>query len=48
LAAAWEAKEKIRGLELRLRVALQDMDYGGNPDVVPGLERELAEARKSA
>ena len=48
LAAAWEAKDKIRGLELSLKVARQDLDYSGNPDAVPGLERELAEARKSA
>jgi hypothetical protein len=26
----------------------QDLDYGGNPEAVPGLEAELAEARKAA
>jgi hypothetical protein len=48
LAAAWEAKDKIRSLELSLKVARQDLDYGGNPDACSCLECELAEARKSA
>lgn len=48
LKAQWDAKEKVRSLELSLRVAKQDLDYGGNPDAVPGLEAELAAARKAA
>jgi hypothetical protein len=48
LAAKWDAKEKVRSLEHSLKVANQDLDYGGNPEAVPGLEAELAEARKAA
>ena len=47
LKAEWEAKEKTRGLELQLRVAQNDLDYGGNPDAVPRLRAVLDEARKS-
>lgn len=48
LKTQWDAKAKVRSLELSLRVAKQDLDYGGNPDAVPGLEAALAEARKVA
>lgn len=48
LAAKWDAKEKVRSLEHSLKVAHQDLDYGGNPEAVPGLEAKLAEARKAA
>ena len=48
LRVMWAAKERIRVLELELRVARQGFDYGGNPYAVPGLEAELAEARKLA
>lgn len=48
LKTQWDAKEKVRSLELSLRVAKQDLDYGGNPDAVPGLEVELDAARKAA
>lgn len=48
MKAQWEAKEKVRAAELHLRVAKQDVDYGGNPDAVPALEAALAEARKAA
>ena len=48
LAAKWAAKEKVRSLEHSLKVARQDLDYGGRPDAIPGLESELAAARKAA
>ena len=48
LRAAWEAKAKVRSLELALKVARQDLDYGGRPEAVPGLEADLAEARRIA
>ena len=48
LAATWAAKEKVRSLEHSLKVARQDLDYGGRPEAIPGLESELAAARKAA
>ena len=48
LAAKWAAKEKVRSLEHSLKVARQDLDYGGRPEAIPGLESELAAARKAA
>ena len=48
LAAKWAAKEKVRSLEHSLKVAHQDLDYGGNQEAVPGLEAKLAGARKAA
>ena len=48
LNARWEAQEKVRSIELSLRVARQDIDYGGRPEAVPGLVAALEAAQKIA
>ena len=46
LDAAWEKSRKIRSLEHSLKVANQDLDYGGNPDAIPSIQAELEALRK--
>jgi hypothetical protein len=48
LRTAWEAKDKVRAIEQRLKVAQQDIDYGGDPAAIGRLTAELNEARKAA
>lgn len=43
----WRAAERVASIELSLKVARQDIDYGGNPEAIPGLEADL-EAAKTA
>ena len=45
LYAAWQKARKIRDLEHSLKVANQDLDYGGNPDAIPGIQAELEALR---
>lgn len=47
LREAWTKKETIRSLELELRVANQDIDYGGNPEAIPGITAKLEAAKKA-
>jgi hypothetical protein len=41
----WKRADKIRSLELSLKVAGQDFDYGGNPDAIPGIKAEIERLR---
>lgn len=41
LSAAWERAKEIRSVEHSIKVASQDLDYGGHPDALPALRAKL-------
>ena len=41
LEKMWQKADKIRSLEQSLKVAGQDLDYGGNPEAIPTLKAQL-------
>jgi len=48
LNAKWEALKLVRSLEHSLKVASQDVDYGGDYEAIPGIKTALEAAKKAA